>query len=503
MWLLDELEKRKDSMDVAIVYRDERVSYRELWHRSEAIALYLVKNNLNRQPLVIYGNKETDIIACMHAALKVGIPYVPVDTLYPKERLLKIAAAVQADMIVNFSDIEIREYNVLRPDELYAIYRNATACEGVDKEHWVKDDDLCYILFTSGSTGEPKGVPISKGNLVNFTSWFIKYLESSLVGKCTVLNQVSYSFDVSNIMLYIYLANGKTLFSIDKKMLQNMFELFEYLRQSDLNVWVSTPSFIEICTYEKNFNLRVLPGLSQVVLAGETLQKNLVALLWERFSGVEIINGYGPTECTVLLTACVITPQMMQDDMALPIGYLLSDGRDRLENIVEVDGHDVGELAVITKSASCGYYKNVAQSNKSYWQDASGVWGYRTGDLVYKENGLLYYVGRKDSMIKLNGYRVDLNDIEVNLCRLSYISSAVVVPVKKEGVIDYLAAFLVSVGEVEENSLRFGIRVKKDLRALVPEYMVPRKIILLSELPLNTNGKVDRKKLLGEYCSDY
>ena len=123
MWLLDELEKRKQSEDVAIRYMDEYITYKDMWYRSECIAQYLHSQGLNRKPLVIYGHKEIDIIPCMHAALKVGIPYVPVDTLYPIERLNQIAHAVDADVIVNFSQKNEVEYNVINKDVLKNIYR--------------------------------------------------------------------------------------------------------------------------------------------------------------------------------------------------------------------------------------------------------------------------------------------------------------------------------------------------------------------------------------------
>ena len=497
MWRLDALERRKNDEAIAIIHRDEKINYKELWRRSECIAKYLKDNGLDKHPLVIYGNKEIDIVSCMHAALKVGIPYVPVDTLYPVERLKKIAYVTEADLIVNFSDKTGLGCNEIDQSQLQKIYAESGNTPHSDKALWVKEDDVCYILFTSGSTGEPKGVPIRKANLMNFCEWFESYCHLD-DGEYKVLNQVSYSFDVSDIMLYIYLPSGKALCCVDKEMAANPAELMAFLQQSNVKVWTSTPAFIDICCHDERFTSENLPELSVIILAGEALQKKLVNDLWTRFKDVEIINGYGPTECTVLLTATVITKEMVADDKSLPIGYLLPDGRMKLENSTTLNGRTVGELSVVTKSAGCGYYKDKERSDKVFWQDDSGTYGYRTGDLVFQEGDLLYYIGRQDSMIKLHGYRIDLNDIEVNINRLDFVENCVVIPVKDDDIISYLAAFIVTNGGAEESSLKFSIKVKNKLRELVPVYMVPKKIIRKDFLPLNTNGKVDRKKLLEE-----
>ncbi|MBO6204450.1 MAG: AMP-binding protein [Selenomonas sp.] len=500
MWLLDALEQRKKNDATAIIYRNEKISYKELWHRSECIAKYLIDNGYDKHPLIIYGNKEIDIVPCMHAALKVGIPYVPVDTLYPVERLKKIASITEADLIVNFSDKSGFACSEINQTKLKEIYAELGETPSSNKDLWVKDDDTCYILFTSGSTGEPKGVPISKGNLINFCDWFESYCHLD-DDDYNVLNQVSYSFDVSDIMLYIFLPAGKTLCSVDKEMAANPAELMAFLEMSKIKVWTSTPAFIDICCHDKRFTNKKLPELSVVIMAGEALQKNLVKDLWMRFKDVEIINGYGPTECTVLLTATVITKEMVDDDKTLPIGYLLPDGKMKLENPANIDGRTVGELSVVTKSASHGYYKNQELSDKVFWLDDFGRYGYRTGDLVFQKGELLYYVGRQDSMIKLHGYRIDLNDIEVNINRLFFVEKCVVIPVREEELVSYLAAFIITNSSLEESPLKFSIKVKNELRKLVPTYMVPKKIIWKETFPLNTNGKVDRKRLLEEINS--
>lgn len=125
--------------------------------------------------------------------------------------------------------------------------------------------------------------------------------------------------------------------------------------------------------------------------------------------------------------------------------------------------------------------------------------GYRTGDLVFEQDGLLYYVARKDTQVKLNGFRIELNDISSNLNRLDMVNNSVVLPVYKEGRVSYLTAFVVLNDRPDLSDLKIGIELKKGLKEMVPSYMVPRKIIILDQFPMNINGKIDRKKLAEEY----
>lgn len=498
MWLLDELSKFKNSDNLAVVHRENQITFKQLWERSEKVASYINSVCKTSSPIVIYGNKEIDIITVMIAALKTGRAYVPVDVTYPEERLYKIANVTETEIIFNFSEIELTgNFKFLKQTDINKICLENK--NEISKENWVKDEDTCYILFTSGSTGEPKGVQISKKNINNFVLWF-KDMCFIPKDKQVVLNQVSYSFDVSDIAIYIYLAMGKTLFNVDKHMAENPKELFSYLKTSDISVWVSTPAFLEICNFDDSFNSELLPKLEKFILAGEVLTKNLVNSIWKKFSDCVVINGYGPTEGTVLLSACEISHSMIEDKKSLPIGKVIPEALYYIVNEKgnEVENGEQGELVVVSNSISDGYFKNKEQSEKKFFKDKDKRNGYKTGDLVFESDGLLYYIARKDFQIKLNGFRIELDDIAQNLNKIEYISNSVVMPVYKDERVNYLVAFVVLNCKVESSNLKFGIKIKNDLRKLVPSYMVPRKIKILESFPLNTNGKIDRKKLMEE-----
>ncbi len=193
---------------------------------------------------------------------------------------------------------------------------------------------MFYILYTSGSTGKPKGVKILKKCVQNFVTWFENECRIEEEDG-TFMNQVSYSFDVSVISLYIGLSNGKTLYVIDKHMINNFQELFHNLSKSKISLWISTPSFLEMCIVDNKFNKELLPYLKKIVVAGEVLTKNLANKIFENFPKVKLINGYGPTETTVLVTSTEITKELIDKNESIPIGHC---GKNIILNIKDENG---------------------------------------------------------------------------------------------------------------------------------------------------------------------
>ena len=491
MWILDELWQRRSWDKTAFVYDREQVSFQNLWQRSEALAGYLTANFspalAAKTPVVLYGAKEINMVVGMHAALKCGVPYVPVDTLYPVERLQQIISQVGAKVVVNLSGRSLEgSFTVLNQKQLDDVFCTYAAYVS-EKNKWVQDQDVCYILFTSGSTGHPKGVQIAKNNILCFVNWYKDFCPVRAETVC--LNQVSYSFDVSVIPLYIYLAQGATLFNIDGKMLGDFKVMEQQLALSSLTDWVSTPALFDICLYSRNFNRELLPKLRRFTFAGEILTKKLVQEVHQRFGeATVVINGYGPTETTVLLTACQVTPAMMAAKANIPIGYLNPSLQHSLVQ---------GELNVWGASVGCGYFHNPEQTAKNFFTAPDGSNGYRTGDLVTEEGGLLYFQDRKDFQLKLNGYRIEPDDISNNINKMPQVRNSVVLPWIQEGKVQYLAAFVQLKVKIQpSSSLKTAIAIKKFLKMVVPVYMIPKKIVILEHFPVNVNGKIDRKKLL-------
>lgn len=501
MKILEGIKKYSETDRIALKCDGNIMTYMDLDKTSEAIGAFLLKEfGDDRTPIIIYGNKENLMMAVMMAALKSGRAYIPIDISYPKERVEAIISEVNPKVLIDFSKGNTFEnIRVLKEDQLKEIQQEYKDIE-VPKSNWVKEDENAYILFTSGSTGKPKGVQISSNNLDNFVEWIADYLhldESEEV----FMNQAAYSFDLSVTSIYPGLCYGKTLHGYSKETLSSLKNMFNDMGESGINIWVSTPSFAGMCVVEESFNSIMLPNLKAMIFVGEVLPKPLCEELLNRFPGTRIVNGYGPTEATVAVSANDMDRETLAQEGSLPIGYPM---KTSVVKIVDEAGNIVnegekGEIIIVGPSVSKGYFNNKEMTDKAFFYDeynGTNCRAYRTGDLGYYVNGNLYYCGRKDFQIKLNGYRIEIEDIENNLVKVSNVKNAAVVPVNKDDKIAYLTAFVELKEDNGLSGLKNGIAIKKELGELIPSYMVPRNIKIVTQFPTNVNGKIDRKKLL-------
>ncbi|MDY3208668.1 D-alanine--poly(phosphoribitol) ligase subunit DltA [Clostridium baratii] len=489
---------------IALKCDGEELSYKDLDNYSESIGAYLkeIHDDLDNTPIIIYGNKDNLIMACMIGALKSGRAYVPLDISFPLDRVLTVTEEVTPKIVINFSDLEKSKFGdvkVINKDELIEIIDKYKDKE-VDKASYVKEDENAYILFTSGSTGKPKGVQISSNNIDNFEEWISDYLNID-GSKKVIMNQAAYSFDLSVTTIYPGLTNGCTLFSLSKKTLADYKELFKQLTTSDMAIWVSTPSFAGVCVTEEDFNINMLPKLEAMIFIGEVLPKNLAKELKERFPKTRIINGYGPTEATVGISANDITEEMIEDEKSLPVGVVMETTKIKIvdENGNEVEDGEKGEIIIIGNSVSKGYFKNKEKTNEVfYFEEENGERkrAYKTGDMAYLLEDKIYYCGRRDFQIKLNGFRIEIEDIENNLRKVDNVKNVVVLPIYKDEKISYLQGIVQLEEKNDLSSLKNGMIIKKGLEKFVPSYMIPRNIKIIDEFPTNTNGKIDRKKLM-------
>jgi D-alanine--poly(phosphoribitol) ligase subunit 1 len=214
------------------------------------------------------------------------------------------------------------------------------------------------------------------------------------------------------------------------------------------------------------------------------------------------MNTYGPTESTVAMTEIDVTSKILKKYSPLPVG---KPKPGTYVFIIDQNGNALpegskGEILIVGDTVSPGYFKRPEINKKVFGiKEVNGIRyrSYRTGDEGYVKEDQLFYCGRIDFQIKLHGYRIELEDIESNFLKLPDVKSAVVVPVKKDEVIESLAAFVVSNSKVESN-LKAGTALRKELLKLLPSYMIPKRFVFIDSIPMTTNGKIDRKKLLEE-----
>ncbi|MFN8411483.1 MAG: D-alanine--poly(phosphoribitol) ligase subunit DltA [Anaerolineales bacterium] len=457
------------------------LTYQQLTSQSNTLAQYLLNQFPNdTSPIAILGHKQVEMLVGFLGCIKAGHPYVPLDSSLPTQRIEGIVRTAGATL--------------LTVEQLQTILASNTEPDNF-KPHHPELDAAWYIIFTSGSTGNPKGVTITRGNLENFIEWILeeqKFKETNEV----FLNQAPFSFDLSVMDLYSSLATGGTLFSITKEELAEPKKLYKALGKSNVTTWVSTPSFARLCLMDPSFNEAMLPQVHKFWFCGETLAPEVSASLLERFPKAEVWNTYGPTEATVATTSVQITKEVLAKYSPLPVG------KAKPGTLVEVhdkDGQPIsseerGEIIIAGPNVSVGYINQAELTSKAFFT-FKGQRAYHTGDLGHVQNELVFFDGRMDFQIKLNGYRIEIGDIESHLHALSNVQDGVVLLAMKNERPDYLAAFVILKHRPEQTDFEIMRDMKKQLGERLPDYMMPRKFIFLSEFPTTPNGKVDRRKL--------
>ena len=481
-----------------VVYQTEITehTYGELKRKSDALAAYLDRNLQKQGPIVVFGNLEFEMIVSFLGVTKAGHAYLPIEEHTPNERIESILRVAKPALIISVGDwqMETDGIPVISREELATITKKESQYEAT---HPVKGDENYYIIFTSGTTGEPKGVQISHDNLLSFVRWTIQefHLEQGL----RFLAQAPFSFDLSVFSIYPALVTGGMLKPLEKAVIQDFRQLFSTLAKLKLDVWVSTPSFIDICLMEPTFDAEHVPDLATFLFCGEELTKKTAQELLKRFPEARIYNTYGPTEATVAISSIQITQGILDRYERLPIGYIKEDTEVQIVNDQKVQPvNQTGEIIILGPSVSKGYLNNPEKTKAAFFKKQDQQ-SYHTGDAGFlNEESLLFYEGRMDQQIKLHGYRIELGDIEHGLLLDERIKQAIVVPKYQGTKVQQLVAFIVLEENSPEPSFKLSKSIKEKLAHSVMDYMVPQKINYIDLLPQTVNGKIDRKKLIAE-----
>lgn len=479
-------------------------TYGDLKKDSDSLAAQIDRLGLpDKSPVVVFGGQEYEMLATFVALTKSGHAYIPIDSHSALERVAAIVEVAEPSLIIAINDFPLADVAapIFSAEQVQTAFREGASYE---LSHPVQEDDNYYIIFTSGTTGKPKGVQISHNNLLSFTNWMITDKEFATPERPQMLAQPPYSFDLSVMYWAPTLALGGTLFALPSAVTQDFKQLFETILSLPIAIWTSTPSFADMALLSDDFNSQKLPQLTHFYFDGEELTVKTAQKLRDRFPQARIINAYGPTEATVALSAVAVTDEMLQNCKRLPIGYTKADSPTF---VIDEEGQKVpngqqGEIIVCGPAVSKGYLNNPEKTAEAFFE-FEGLPAYHTGDvgsMTYE--GLLLYGGRMDFQIKFNGFRIELEDVSQNLNKSKYVESAVAVPrYNKDHKVQNLLAYVIlkdGVAEQFEREIDITKAIKEDLQDIMMSYMMPSKFLYRETLPLTPNGKIDIKGLISE-----
>ncbi len=477
------------------------VSYAELAGQVQDLAARLRTAGLRRGTLVALQNgKSVAGYAAMLACLALGVVYTNLDANNPAERLKRILSVCRPAMIlcddapseaIAQAAGELGIPTTLISD-LPAAPAQTNAFAG---DASVTGSDTAYVMFTSGSTGMPKGVAVSHGSILNFVAWSRTTFAITPADTFAGVNPIY--FDNSVFDFYASLFNGACLAPMTLAEVADARLLVSRIDEAGCTVWFSVPSLLIYLLAMKALQPASFRVIRAIVFGGEGYPQRELSRLMALYGGrARLFNVYGPTECTCICSAHEVSAADLADGQGLPtlgriapnFDYLLLDGDE------PVPAGEAGELCLIGPQVAQGYYNDPERSapvfTRSPGHRAVPLPMYRTGDLVRESEGLLYFVARKDNQIKHMGYRIELDEIEAAISRLAYVTQAAVVYKRVRENFGHIVAHIAA-----PDGLLDEARLREDLKAVLPGYMIPNRFRVTDTLAKNANGKVDRAAL--------
>ncbi|AQS06435.1 non-ribosomal peptide synthetase [Clostridium beijerinckii] len=463
---------------VAIISEYGELTYKEVLMQVKKISNVLIKKGINRgDKVALIISNTADTIMYIMAIISIGAAYVPIDIKYPAARKDFIVEDCKAKAIIS------------REERIEVLNSKSNDNEIHCKEKYFCDntEDVCYVIYTSGTTGVPKGVEIKQSYVLNLCSWFKDTYNVSKESRVLSLNSLCFDASVKNIFT-TFLTGGCVVLNIDKELSPR--KLLKYIENNKVTHLNGTPSIIEeLLETSTEENFIHFKSLDVLITGGERFINNnhLKDMYLSKNKNMCISNVYGPTECTSVTAFYMVTEkEILEGEKNIPIGKPICN---KVVCIVDEDGNICGpniqgEIWIGGEGVIKGYI-NREKLTAEKFANMNGNTFYRSGDMgFYDELENLHYEGRKDSQIKLNGYRIELDEISNNIEKLDKVNKCVCLYDN-----NMIIAFYTS------NSINNTSEIKEIVKSTLPKFMIPQYIFEIDKFELTVNGKIDTNKL--------
>ena len=494
----------------AIHAHEGELSYRDVLGRVRSVAAWLRDQGTAPKRVGILASRSAEACIGILAAAWIGAAYVPINLSFPETALIAVLKRSGLDALIadkEGSRLLTAEAMSACPQivlarrtggpgssshRIFTEYSDLNASSAATEPEQVDKDAPGYILYTSGSTGDPKGVIVSAGAVEHL----LRVLDSSyaLRAEDRLAETAATSFDISVYNMFAAWRAGASLHILSSK---QIMAPANFIREHQITVWLSVPSVATLMSRMKQLRRGLFPSLRQTFFCGEPLLGSIAAEWQKAAPHSTVTNMYGPTEATVMCTGEHFGPSTTGTRDIVPIGrpFVGMKAAVATPDLQWAASETPGELLLAGPQLALGYLDDPEKTRSRFIYIDGERW-YRTGDLVQQDaDGLLHFLGRLDNQIKVRGYRVELEEIEFHLRSVTRCESvAVPWPVQDGtpwGIVAFLAGFNGATAEVKES-----------LKQRLPAYLVPMHIRTLPRLPMNTNGKVDRKALMELAASD-